>query len=498
MEPYILVLDEGTTSTRAVLFNKETKIVDEEQLPLAITTPQFGFVEQDPNEIIEKSIRVVKAVVERARANERNIQCLAITNQRTATTVMDRATGKPLSPVISWQDARAADDARKLAAEMGEEYTARTGLMPAAANCGLHILHLFKNEDLKARSGTGELLIGTPDTLVIKALTGNDYTSSSNASSTGLLDQHTGEWWQEFIERNGASVHDLPTVLPEDGDYGYTRADVVGAEIPVRAVVADQQSALFGHGGLKPGSVKCTHGTGSFIDFNIGDRIVTDTNGLDNRFAWRTAGSNANIIEGSTWVSGSAIEWLIDDMKVLRNAAEIDKVCTESKGLETIVVPALAGFAAPYWDGKARGTVFGLSRHTTSADIVRATIEGIAHTVVDLLELITSMAGTEVSVLTVDGGLSRSNYLQQFTADLLNATVERTSDPSYVTARGAAWMAGVNAGVWESLEDAAKTLRVEQRFEPQMSEAERLAQRKAWRDAIDRSLGWTPKLPQEG
>lgn len=493
MTKHILVLDEGTTSTRAVLFDDDTNVIDEESLPLSILTPSFGHVEQDPNEIIDKSIEVLRAVIKRAEDNSREIDSLAITNQRTATTVMDRATGKPLSPTIGWQDARGGARAEELLGTLGERYLATTGMNLAAANVGIHLFDLYKDPELKKRSGTGELLVGTPDTLMIKALTGNDYISAANASCTGLLDQHSSEWWAEFVEMNNASVHDLPTVLQEDGDYGTTLKSILGVELPVAAVAPDQQSALFGHGGLAEGSVKCTHGTGSFIDFNIGERLLTETNGLDGRFGWRLNGSAVNIVEGSTWVSGSAIEWLVQDTKLLPTAAMIDEKCAESTDQQVIVVPALAGFAAPYWDADSRGTMFGLSRHTSESDIIRATVDGIAHTVVDLLELISEMTGTRVTTLAVDGGLSKSNCLQQATADYLGAKVERTSNAAYVTARGAAWMAGIKRGIWNSFEDAMSTLEIEATFEPRISDDERAVHRAAWKDAVSRSLNWKPK-----
>ena len=492
MTKYILVLDEGTTSTRAVLFNDQSEVVDEESLPIKLETPQFSHVEQDGQEIIDHSITVLRAVIDRAKAAGRDIDSLAITNQRTATTIMDRATGKPLAPTLGWQDARAAERAEELTKSMGAEYYHPTGMNLAAANCGLHVYELFKDPGLKERSGTGDLLIGTPDVLRVKALTGNDYISTANASCTGILNQHTGTWYHEFLELNGLSEKDLPTILPEDGDYGVTLRDVLGIEVPVAAVVPDQQSALFGHGGLAEGSVKCTHGTGSFIDFNIGSTVLTESVGLDGRYGWRIKDSSINIVEGSTWVSGSAIEWLIDDVKILSSAKDLDAKCEQSTSRECIVVPALAGFAAPYWDGQSRGTIFGLSRHTSDADLVRACVEGVAHTVVDLLEAIVDVTGAPVASLAVDGGLSRSDYLQQATADLMGATVERTKDAGYVTARGAAWIAGISRGIWASPEQAMTTLGIEKSFEPQISQAERVSRRNAWKDAVSRSLNWKP------
>ncbi|MFT3942213.1 MAG: FGGY family carbohydrate kinase [Ancrocorticia sp.] len=494
MTNHILVLDEGTTSTRAVLFNDKSEVVDEESLPIAIHTPQFGHVEHDAQEIIDASVKVLRAVIERAASAGQVIDCLAITNQRTATTVMERATGRALTPTISWQDARAALRSEALTESMGAEYFRTTGMNLAAANVGLHVEELFKDEELKARSGTGELLIGTPDVLMVKALTGNDYISAANASCTGILNQHTGTWYNEFLELCGLSEKDLPTVLPEDGDYGLTLKEVLGVELPVAAVVPDQQSALFGHGGLAEGSVKCTHGTGSFIDFNIGDKLLSESEGVDGRYGWRISSGAVNIVEGSTWVSGSAVEWMIDDLKILSSARELDEKCAQSTNPECIVVPALAGFAAPYWDGESRGTIFGLSRHTSDADIVRACIEGVAHTVVDLLEVISESTGASVSSLAVDGGLSKSDYLQQVTADLLGARVERTKDAGYVTARGAAWIAGIRRGIWSSPEDAMTTLGIDKSFEPQISTQERAARREGWKDAVGRSLNWKPRV----
>lgn len=384
-----------------------------------------------------------------------------------------------------------------LKADWGERLLAVAGVNLGAANTPLHMESMLADPKLRARAEAGQIIAGTPDTLLVKALTGNWATSASNASSIGAMDIRQGVWWDEWLDFLGLSSDWLAPILAEDASYGETDPNVVGYRLPIAAVIADQQSALFGHGGFDEGAVKCTHGTGSFIDFNIGTRVPENATGYDARIGWRTQNHSCNAVEGFTPVSGSAIEWLIEDLKVLDSPQTLDPVSKAATDDRLIVVPALAGFAAPHWDAAARGTVFGLSRHTSGPDLVRATLAGVAHTVVDLLEDIVKITDTPVSVLKVDGGLARSNVLQQMTADLLQIPVERTADAGYVTARGAAWVAGVSRGLWASKEDAAKSGSIEARFEPAMSSRERDSRRAAWQDAVKRSLNWRAREDAE-
>jgi glycerol kinase len=490
MTKHIVVLDSGTTSTRAVLFNDRSKVVAESSLKIAVHTPGGSRVEQDPNEIIANSITVLKDVLEQAKSQGLEVDSLVIANQRTATTFMDRATGKPVSVLIGWQDGRAQPRVDALQQEWGKRFARETAVNLAAANVSLHAVELLQDPQMRKRAEAGEIILGTPDTLMLVALAGQHTTSTSNASAYGALEFRKERWWKEWLDFLDVPEAMFPQILPDDADYGATLHDVLGVELPISAVVADQQSALFGHAGFDVGNVKCTHGTGSFVDFNVGTVVPEDSMGLDTRIGWRTSHHAANAIEGMSFVTGAAIEWLIDDMKMVPSASELDAICAASSNDSLIVVPALAGFASPYWDATARGTVFGLSRHTSDTDFVRATVNGVAHSVADLLESIVEISGSPASVLKVDGGLSRSAHLQQFTADLLQVPVERTGDAGVTTARGAAWIGGIARGVWASKEEAAESRTVEARFEPQMAEGKRNALRDAWKDAVQRSLKW--------
>ena len=487
---HIAVLDEGTTSTRAVLIAADGTIADERIYKLDVHTPGGNRVEQDPKQVVQRSIQALREVLDRAAAAHREVDCVAITNQRTNTTIMDRATGEPVSVLIGWQDGRAAERVDELRADWAAKFERTTCLNLAVANIPLHAEFFLRDPELRRRADAGELALGTPDTVLLAALTGRFATSTSNASAYGAMDFRTETWWGEWLDFLGVPMGMFPEILPDDADFGVTNPAVLGYELPIASVVADQQSALFGHGAFAPGTVKCTHGTGSFIDFNVGEQIPDGGKGLDLRIGWRGGVGRANCIEGATWVSGSAVEWLVDDLKALAGAGELDATCRAAKQSGLIVVPALAGFASPHWDAAARGTVFGMHRHTSQADLVEATVTGVAHTVVDLLEAISDASGTATSTLAVDGGLARSDYLQQMTADLLDVPVERTQNAGYVTAMGAAWIAGIARGVWASKEAAAASRGVEARFEPSMSAGERRSRRDAWKDAVGRSLGW--------
>jgi len=403
---------------------------------------------------------------------------------------MDRETGEPVSIMIGWQDGRAMGRVEELHDDWARRFVDTVGMNLAAANVALHLEILLKDPVLRRRAEAGELVAGTADAVLLKALTGKLATSTSNASAYGALDFRKETWWTEWLDFLGVPVGMLPPILADDADYGVTRADVLGYELPIAAVMADQQAALFGHGAFAPGSVKCTHGTGSFIDFNVADGIPAEHEGLDLRIGWRSRSGKVNCIEGATWVSGSAIEWLIEDMKLIPDVSQLEAACRAARPSGLIVVPALAGFASPYWDAAARGTAFGFHRHTSAADMVEATVTGVAHTVVDLLEAIAEVSGTTTTALAVDGGLARSDYLQQMTADLLGVPVERTKNAGYVTAMGTAWIAGIARGIWASKEEAAASRGIEARFEPVMSAAERTARRDAWKDAVGRSLKW--------
>ncbi len=493
----VLVLDEGTTSTRAVLFDAGSHVLASKGEPLGIETKPSGAVEQDANEIWRKSQAALREVIETAQRDGHTIVALGMAAQRTTTVIWDRLTGEPVSPIFSWQDTRCADLVDELRPAWGERFTQTTGLSFGAANVPLHLSWILRNDpELRRSAEAGELYAGTPDSWLIWKLTGGPdggrfVTSASCAGSSGGMELVGQVWWKEFLDELGVPVGLLPEIISEDGDFGLTRADVVGAELPITGIIGDQQSALYGQGGFDGGSVKCTHGTGSFVDFNIGTQARVPGGGLDCRVAWRIGNVTTYLFEGGSFVTGSGVDWLVDGIGVLDKASVIDATYAAADPDSGLVcVPALAGFAAPYWDGNARGLLVGLNRGTTKADVVRATLDGIANTVADLLGAMSAASGVNPTLVAVDGGLGRSDALLQAQADLMQVPVMRAAQAEFITARGAAWMAGVAKGVWASPQEADATKEVGVVFEPAMSEAEHAARRAAWADAVQRALGW--------
>lgn len=495
-EDHIIVLDEGTTSTRAVLYGHDSSILETTAESLDLESRSGGRVEQDAEEIYEKSVRVIREIASRARSQNRRIAALAIAPQRTSVALWDRLTGRAVAPVYSWQDTRSAPLVEELRAEgWAPRSTEHTGMVLSSAS-PFHLAWMLRDPELRRRAEAGELLAGTLDTWLIWRFTGGieggrHVTSSSCAGSSGMFDIDSESWWVSLLDRVDVPVGLLAEVLPEDGDFGTAIARFAGVDAPITGVIGDQQSALYGQGGVEAGAVKCTHGTGSFIDFNVGNEHVRQLDGLDCRIGWRTAGQAANVIEGGTFVSGSAIEWLTTGIGVLDRADVLDSTYDESDSTSgLIVVPALAGFAAPHWDQSARGTILGLHRGTTRADLVRGTLDGIAQTIADLLDAMAEGAGIRPTAIYVDGGLSRSRRLLQFQADLLGIPVVCAPNPEFVTALGAAHLAGIATGLWSSQAEAASGIEPALTVEPAMATTERDARRAAWQDAVQRSLGW--------
>lgn len=499
MAEHILVLDEGTTSTRAVLFDRASRVIDEEQRCIAVHAPSGSIVEQDAADIAASSIEVMRAVLGRAAEHHRAVVAVGVTNQRTTTVLWDRHTGEPAAPIISWQDTRTQPLVDSLWETWRDTYTAHTGLQFAPANVALHLAVLLQDPALRARAEAGDLLAGTPDSWVIWKITGGPdggqhVTSFSNAGSTGAFDLLASSWYDEWLAALNLPRSLFAAVLTDDAEFGTTAESVLGAAIPIRSDFADQQAALFGHGGFEAGAVKCTHGTGSFIDFNVGAELVVIDSGLDTRLAWRTEDEVRYLYEGSSFVTGSAIDWLADGIKVLSSAADLDAVCARTPDASGVIcVPALAGFTAPHWDQQARGLFLGLHRGVTNDHLVRATVDGIARTAADLVLFMGEKSGTAPAVVLADGGLSRSDALLAAQADFTGVPVERAADAEYITARGAAWMAGLAAGVWSSRDEAAKARSAARVFEPRLTADDLAGSQESWRDAIDRALGWRPQ-----
>ena len=494
-EQHVVVIDEGTTSTRAVLFDAKSRVVAESSRHLSIQTPTPQQVEQDAQEMLDRTVEALRDVLSEAEAAGHQIAVLGLSNQRTTTVLWDKHSGKPVAPIVSWQDTRAQERVNAMREEWGACFNEATGLQLQAANSAMHLAELLDDPQLRIKAEEGLLLAGTPDTWLIWSLTGGPkggkhVTSQSNAGSTGAFDLASGSWWGEFLDELDVPVGLLPEVLDDDGDFGVTSAALVGRELPIRSAFADQQAALFGHGGFEAGAAKCTHGTGSFVDFNVGSEAKA-VRGVDLRIAWVAGGESRYMFEGSSFVTGSAIDWLVDSLGVLSSANELDAVCAATPDAHgAICIPALAGFTAPYWDQSSTGSVFGLTRGVTKNHLVRATVDGIAATIADLVRFMAAEGGTEPGRILVDGGLSRSDALLQAQADFTGATVTRAADAEHVTARGAAWMAGVSVGVWKSKEHAAEHVKNEGDFLARR-DAEQLSDfRNSWEDAIQRTLGW--------
>lgn len=488
---HILVLDEGTTSTRAVLFDDRGTAVDSVGLPLEVTTGAGGIVEQSAQEILDHSVSVLRTVVSNAERAGREISGLAIASQRATTVLWDRETGAPAAPVIVWQDSRCAQLAEDLA-HRSEEYHETCGTPLIVANLTLHLRWLLQDPKLRRRAEAGTLAAGGPESWMVWNLTGgpqrgNHLSVMSVAQPSGGVRLATHDWWAEWFEEMGVPLGLMGTLVKEDADFGTTNPDLIGASLPIVAVIGDQLAALHGHGAVQTGEVKCTYGTGSFVDFNIGPQTVVSPNGL----LFLTG--DVNMIEAASYTAGSGIEWLIDDVGLLESAGQLDATYAQADPASSVVfVPMLAGFGAPQWDPEARGLIVGLDRGTSRADIVRAMVDGIAQSVTDLVDAIANVAGTAPGRLYVDGGLANSDALLQMQADLLGIPVERAADAGVTTARGAAWLGGVKAGVWADEAEAIATRRPGRVFEPAVAPEHRERLRAAWRDAVDRALGWRP------
>jgi len=502
-KPAILVLDEGTTSTKAVAFDKDGQVVDFESQPLNIQTAADGSVEQDATEIWAKTRVVLGTVVERVRRAGYQIQALAITSQRSSTVLWDRKTGHPVAPMFSWQDTRVWSDAGQALADWGDSFRSVTGGQLGLAAGPFHLRWILSRDpELLRRAEAGELLAGSPETWLIWNLTGGPTggtyaTSLSCGSAFAPVRLDDLDYWGEFLDYMKVPRNLMPELRPDDANFGLTRTNLIGIEVPIIGVIGDQQAALFGQGCFEPGAVKATHGTGSFINYNVG-AVPHPTENIDMRVGWQEGDNTTYMLEASIPVTGSGVDWLVDGIGMMEKTSLVDVAYAEGDPHSgVIIVPSLAGLAAPYYDSDTRGTFFGVNRGTTKGDIVRATVDGIAHLVVDALDKIAESTGVRPTKVEADGGLSRSDSLLQMQADLLQVPVVRAADSEFVTARGAAWLSGIATGLWDSHDDAKQTAEVGWVFTPQMDPAERDARRAAWADAVNRTLAWKRTELQE-
>jgi glycerol kinase len=480
--PYILALDQGTTSSRAIIFNAAGEIVSMAQREFTQIYPQPGWVEHDPEEIWRTQYEVALEAMRSAKLTPRDIAGIGITNQRETTLVWEKVTGRPVMNAIVWQDRRTKTE---FGPEMSSMITRRTGLIPDP------YFSASKLQWILARGRGGHLAFGTVDSWLVWKLTGErlHVTDTSNASRTMLYDIHRLRWDEELLRFFEVPDKVLPEVRSSSEIYG--EASVEGLEgIPIAGIAGDQQAALFGQTCWSPGLVKNTYGTGCFLLENTGEKAVESRNRLLSTIAWTIGQRTEYALEGSVFVGGAVVQWLRDGLGLIRSSADVEALAgsvDDSGGV--VVVPAFTGLGAPHWDPAARGGIFGITRGTSAAHIARASVEAIAFQVADLLDAMRTDGGPPIGELRVDGGAARNNQLLQFQADLLGVPVVRPT-VTETTALGAAYLAGLATGFWKSPANLAQQWKVDRRFEPS-GDGTRIANHRArWRKAVERVKQW--------
>lgn len=491
MSKYIIALDQGTTSSRAVLLNEKGTIQAIAQQEFTQVFPKPGWVEHDPKEILSTQLGMLQKVLSDNKISPKSVAAIGITNQRETTVVWDKKSGEPIYNAIVWQDKRTAALCEKLKARGLEDYVREnTGLVIDSYFSGTKINWILNNvEGAKERAKRGELLFGTMDTWLIWNMTkGKSHvTDYSNASRTLLYNIRDLKWDKKLLEELEVPEAMLPKVNPSSSDFGVYEMD--GVSIPIAGVAGDQQAALFGQACFAPGMAKNTYGTGCFMLMNTGDKIQHSKNGLITTIAWGLDGKVEYALEGSVFIAGAAVQWLRDSLHLIDQSKDSEYFAAKALGSnEVYVVPAFAGLGAPYWDMYARGAIFGLTRDTGKDHIIKATLESLAYETKDVLDAMEEDAGVKLKSLKVDGGASANNILMQFQADILNTEVER---PAVIesTAMGAAYLAGIQVGLWKK-ETITKDRVIEKIFTPAMDEGKRNTLYKGWQKAVKRSMKW--------
>lgn len=492
MEQYILALDEGTSSCRAIVFNKKGEPCATAQREFPQIFPKPGWVEHDPNEIWSSQASVIAEVITTLDINGKNIAGIGITNQRETTVVWDAETGEPLYNAIVWQDRRTAELCDKLKAEGKSDLIhKKTGLLIDAYFSGTKIKWILDNvEGARQRAEQGKLRFGTIDTWLVWKLTRGEVhcTDVSNASRTMLFNINTLDWDDELLDMLDIPRSMMPRVCSSSEVYGHTKTTIFAHEVPIAGIAGDQQAALFGQQCTEPGMMKNTYGTGCFLLMNCGNKPIFSKNNLLTTIGWQLDGKVTYALEGSIFVGGSVVQWLRDGLRLIHVSSEIEALAASVADTGGVYfVPALTGLGAPWWDQNARGTITGLSRGTTAAHIARAALEGIAFQTYDIAEAMEKDAGLKLRELKVDGGASRNNLLMQFQSDILSSRVVRPT-VTETTARGAAYLAGLAVGYWKSLDDISGQWEADRCFEPQQSQEYADKAVAGWRDAVRRTL----------
>lgn len=492
MTEYILALDQGTTSSRAVLFDHHGTVAGISQQEFRQSFPHSGWVEHDPDEILKTQLQTLHQVIQEVGIKTTQIKAIGITNQRETAVVWDKQTGRPIYPAIVWQDKRTAPLCEALKQKGLEAYVREnTGLVIDSYFSATKVKWILDNvAGARAMAERGELAFGTIDTWLIWNMTkgkvfATDYT---NASRTMLFNIRDLKWDEKLLNELGIPSSMLPEVRPSAGDFG--NYNLHGTDVPIRGVAGDQQAALFGQACFEPGMAKNTYGTGCFMLMNTGDKIQQSKNGLITTIAWGLDGRVEYALEGSVFIAGAAVQWLRDSLHLIDHSKDSEYFAAKALGSnEVYVVPAFAGLGAPYWDMYARGAIFGLTRDTGKEHIIKATLESLAFQTKDILQAMEDDAGIKMATLKVDGGASANNMLMQFQSDILDTPVERP-EVLESTALGAAYLAGIQTGIWKK-EDIIRNRKIEKCFKPAMEAQTRETLYRGWKKAVKRTMGWT-------
>ncbi|MES2025842.1 MAG: glycerol kinase GlpK [Pseudomonadota bacterium] len=496
MSKFILAIDQGTTSSRAILFNHDGQIHGVAQQEYPQIYPEPGWIEHDANAIWETQLTVAQQVLKKHQVSASDVAAIGITNQRETTVIWDRKTGVPIANAIVWQDRRTAAFCDQLRAEGKTElFQQKTGLLLDSYFSGTKVKWLLDHTPgARAKAERGELAFGTIDSWLIFKLSGEHMTDSSNASRTLLFNIHTKQWDDELLAILDIPRSLLPTVVASSGVTSHTHAELFGSPIPIAGIAGDQQAATFGQACHKPGMAKNTYGTGCFMLLNTGEQAITSHNNLLTTIGWTLgAGAAARtdyMLEGGVFMGGAIVQWLRDGLGIIQKSSDVEALARSVPDNGGVVfVPAFSGLGAPYWDSYARGTIIGMTRGSNKAHIARAALESIAYQSVDLLDAMKKDAQLTLQELRVDGGAASNDLLMQFQADILNVPVIRPVITE-TTALGAAYLAGLGVSFWESKEEIAAQWKMEKRFDPDMTADERAQRLHTWHRAVERSQAW--------
>lgn len=501
MRKYVMALDAGTTSNRAIIFDDQSQIISVCQKEFTQYFPKPGWVEHDANEILHTMIEVMQGALEQSNLKATQISAIGITNQRETTVVWDKHTGCPIYNAIVWQSRQTASICEELKAQgLVDEFKDKTGLVIDAYFSGTKVKWILDNvEGAREKAEKGELLFGTIDSWLIWNLTSEKVhvTDYSNASRTLMFNIKELKWDDQLLKYLTVPKSMLPEVRPSSDIYGTTETTILGAPVNIAGAAGDQQAALFGQTCFEPGMAKNTYGTGCFMLMNTGKDMIKSENGLVTTIAWGLDGKVDYALEGSIFVAGSAIQWLRDGLRLIDTAPDSEWVAKRVEDSDGVyVVPAFVGLGAPYWDMNARGTIIGITRGTKKSHIVRATLDSMAYQTKDVLGAMESDSGIKLAALKVDGGAVANNMLMQFQADILGVPVDR---PQVIetTALGAAYLAGLAVGVWDTKDELKASWKLQNRFEPAMEPTKAAKYYKGWRKAVKHSMNWLNDLEEE-